>query len=203
MRNVTHADVDVDNFKRRCTSYTFDVGYRVLIDLILYRFSINNSASLSNKFEGFHFIFKFDISGLLHQVVTTITDRIRDNGTSQSKQNSQSSSMTFIYKTLIIPSFLDSCFISSTVSEDKRTMKIQAGVQVSKTMRTSKTSSALEALWKTLFVFCLYMIGTLPVPSCFVIYDLEPLSLSFDFVFMSEIFKSLSFRLDRLCHLTI
>ncbi|GKA48460.1 hypothetical protein Tco_0741418, partial [Tanacetum coccineum] len=41
------------------------------------------------------------------------------------------------------------------------------------------------------------------VPSCFVIFDLEPLSLSFDFVFMSEIFKSLSFRLDCLCHLTI
>ncbi|GKD50969.1 hypothetical protein Tco_1279945 [Tanacetum coccineum] len=41
------------------------------------------------------------------------------------------------------------------------------------------------------------------VPSCFVIFDLEPLSLSFDFVFMSEIFKSLSFRLDHLCHLAI
>ncbi|GJY08021.1 hypothetical protein Tco_0375075 [Tanacetum coccineum] len=41
------------------------------------------------------------------------------------------------------------------------------------------------------------------VPSCFVIFDLEPLSLSFDFIFMSEIFKSLSFRLDRLCHLAI
>ncbi|GJT05702.1 hypothetical protein Tco_0840164 [Tanacetum coccineum] len=39
------------------------------------------------------------------------------------------------------------------------------------------------------------------VPSCFVIFDLEPLSLSFDFVFASEIFKSLSFSLDRLCHL--
>ncbi|GJX38571.1 hypothetical protein Tco_0251874 [Tanacetum coccineum] len=41
------------------------------------------------------------------------------------------------------------------------------------------------------------------VPSCFVIFDLEPFSLSFDFVFMFEIFKSLSFRLDRLCHLAI
>ncbi|GKC12953.1 hypothetical protein Tco_1009735 [Tanacetum coccineum] len=45
-----------------------------------------------------------------------------DKDTSQSKQNLQSSSTTFIYKTLIIPSFLDSCFISSTVSEDKRVM---------------------------------------------------------------------------------
>ncbi|GKE87057.1 hypothetical protein Tco_1564532, partial [Tanacetum coccineum] len=41
------------------------------------------------------------------------------------------------------------------------------------------------------------------VPSCFMIFDLQPLSLSFDFVFASEIFKSLSFRLDRLCHLAI
>ncbi|GKG04949.1 hypothetical protein Tco_0315336, partial [Tanacetum coccineum] len=41
------------------------------------------------------------------------------------------------------------------------------------------------------------------VPSCFVIFDLEPLSLSLDFVsFLSGIFKSLSFCLDRLCHLT-
>ncbi|GKF30471.1 hypothetical protein Tco_0100269 [Tanacetum coccineum] len=37
------------------------------------------------------------------------------------------------------------------------------------------------------------------VPSCFVIFDLEPLTSSFS----SEIFKSLSFRLDRLCHLAI
>nr|GEU45529.1 hypothetical protein [Tanacetum cinerariifolium] len=41
------------------------------------------------------------------------------------------------------------------------------------------------------------------VPSCFAIFDLEPLSLSFDFVFTPEFFKSLSFRLDRLSHLAI
>ncbi|GJR22926.1 phospholipase-like protein [Tanacetum coccineum] len=41
------------------------------------------------------------------------------------------------------------------------------------------------------------------VPSCRVIFDLEPFSVSFDFVFTSEIFKSLSFSLDRLCHLAI
>nr|GEW49316.1 copia protein [Tanacetum cinerariifolium] len=41
------------------------------------------------------------------------------------------------------------------------------------------------------------------VPSCYVIFDFEHLSLSFDFVFESEIFKSLSFSLDRLCHLAI
>ncbi|GKF24155.1 hypothetical protein Tco_0076477, partial [Tanacetum coccineum] len=41
------------------------------------------------------------------------------------------------------------------------------------------------------------------VPSCCVIFDLKALSLSFNFVFTSEIFKSLSFSLDRLCHLAI
>ncbi|GJU44455.1 hypothetical protein Tco_1201721 [Tanacetum coccineum] len=41
------------------------------------------------------------------------------------------------------------------------------------------------------------------VPSCFLIYDLELLSFSFDFVFSSKIFKYLSFRLDRLFHLAI
>ncbi|GKA37993.1 hypothetical protein Tco_0724558, partial [Tanacetum coccineum] len=41
------------------------------------------------------------------------------------------------------------------------------------------------------------------VPSCFVIFDLEPLSLSFEFIFTSEILKSISFSLDRLCHLAI
>nr|GFB74034.1 hypothetical protein [Tanacetum cinerariifolium]GFB74974.1 hypothetical protein [Tanacetum cinerariifolium] len=41
------------------------------------------------------------------------------------------------------------------------------------------------------------------VPSCFVIFDLEPFSLSFDFVISSEIFKSLSFNLNRLFHLMI
>ncbi|GKE13942.1 hypothetical protein Tco_1421519, partial [Tanacetum coccineum] len=46
-------------------------------------------------------------------------------------------------------------------------------------------------------------VGNPLVPSCFAIFDLEPLSLSFDFVFTSEIFKSLSFCLDRLCRLAI
>ncbi|GJR80255.1 retrotransposon protein, putative, ty1-copia subclass [Tanacetum coccineum] len=49
----------------------------VLIDLLLAPSSINSSARLSNKFGGFYFIFKFGISGLLHQVITTIADRIR------------------------------------------------------------------------------------------------------------------------------
>nr|GEV47725.1 reverse transcriptase domain-containing protein [Tanacetum cinerariifolium] len=67
---------DVDNFKRCCTSYTFNVGYRVL-RFNLAPFFNHNSASLSNKLGGFYFIFKFGISGLLHQVITTIADRIR------------------------------------------------------------------------------------------------------------------------------
>ncbi|GKB15727.1 hypothetical protein Tco_0849650 [Tanacetum coccineum] len=95
-------------------------GYRVLRDSLLHRSSINNSASLSNKFGGFYFSFKFGISSLLHQVITTIADKIRDKDASQSKQNLQSTSMTFIYKTLIIPSVLDSCFDYSTVCEVKR-----------------------------------------------------------------------------------
>ncbi|GJV78710.1 hypothetical protein Tco_1514580 [Tanacetum coccineum] len=39
------------------------------------------------------------------------------------------------------------------------------------------------------------------VPSCSVIYDLEPLSLSFDFVVSSEIFKSFSLRSLSSCDL--
>ncbi|GJS89890.1 zf-CCHC domain-containing protein [Tanacetum coccineum] len=40
-------------------------------------------------------------------------------------------------------------------------------------------------------------------PSCFVIIDLEPLSLSFRLVFVPISFKSLSLPFDRLCHLVI
>ncbi|GJU83665.1 putative reverse transcriptase domain-containing protein, partial [Tanacetum coccineum] len=95
--------------------------YKVLRDFLLHRSSINNSARLSNKFGGFYFSFKFDtIRVSSHHVIMTIAYRIREKDTSQSKQNLQSSSMTFIHKTLIIPSVLDSCFISSTVSEVKR-----------------------------------------------------------------------------------
>ncbi|GJZ52117.1 hypothetical protein Tco_0606632 [Tanacetum coccineum] len=41
------------------------------------------------------------------------------------------------------------------------------------------------------------------VASCFAIFDIEPLTLSLDFVLIYEIFKSLSFCLDRLCRLAI
>ncbi|GJS46293.1 putative reverse transcriptase domain-containing protein [Tanacetum coccineum] len=50
---------------------------RVLRDFPMHRSLINNNASLSNKFEGFYFIFKFGISSLLHHVVTAIADRMR------------------------------------------------------------------------------------------------------------------------------
>ncbi|GJY55783.1 hypothetical protein Tco_0454898 [Tanacetum coccineum] len=63
--------------------------YKVLRDSLLHRSSINNSASLSNKFGGFYFSFKFGITGLLHHVIITIAERIRDNDTSQSKQVSK------------------------------------------------------------------------------------------------------------------
>ncbi|GJT72002.1 retrovirus-related pol polyprotein from transposon TNT 1-94 [Tanacetum coccineum] len=121
--------------------------YKVLRDFLLHRSSINNSASLSNKFGGSYFSFKFGISGLLHHVITIIADRIRDKDTSQSKQNLQSSSMTFIHKTLIIPSVLDSYFISSTVCEVKRFATIMGGnvyirdiIDFDVTMSTSRGS---------------------------------------------------------------
>ncbi|GJW23172.1 hypothetical protein Tco_0033794 [Tanacetum coccineum] len=50
------------------------LGYRVLIDLILHRSAINNSASLSNKFGEFYFIFKFGISGYFTQSGTAMTE---------------------------------------------------------------------------------------------------------------------------------
>nr|GEU44186.1 hypothetical protein [Tanacetum cinerariifolium] len=66
---------------------------RVLRDLLLHRSSINNIASLINKFGGFYFIFKFGISGLLHCVVTAIADRIRG----YLSKIFQNSSMPFIF----------------------------------------------------------------------------------------------------------
>ncbi|GJU05681.1 hypothetical protein Tco_1122111 [Tanacetum coccineum] len=47
------------------------------------------------------------------------------------------------------------------------------------------------------------LVGNSLVPSCYAIFDLEPLSLYFDFIFTSEISKSLSISLDHLCHLAI
>ncbi|GKA80475.1 hypothetical protein Tco_0787167 [Tanacetum coccineum] len=71
-----------------------------------------------------------------------------------------------------------------------------------KIRRTQRHLPALEN-FGDFNLSCICLDRNMLVPSCFVIFDLEPLSLSFDFVFMSEIFKSLSFSLDRLCHLAI
>nr|GEU49072.1 hypothetical protein [Tanacetum cinerariifolium] len=54
--------------------------YRVLRGFLLRHYSINNSASLSNKFEKSYFIIKFGILDLLHHVVSAIADRIRGWG---------------------------------------------------------------------------------------------------------------------------
>ncbi|GKA88817.1 hypothetical protein Tco_0810629 [Tanacetum coccineum] len=151
-------------FKRCGTFETFLVEYMVLRDLILHHSLINNSASLSNKFGESYFIFKFGISGLLQQVVTAIADRIRDNGTSQSKQKFQSSLRKFItfqdlcfrhelleyidvhnndasenskpswgkMCTLLLPGKLIQFMHTTMVPEQVKTMKTQAGVQVSR-----------------------------------------------------------------------
>nr|GEU67002.1 uncharacterized mitochondrial protein AtMg00810-like [Tanacetum cinerariifolium] len=107
-----------NNLVLHSTTKHIDIRYNVLRDLILHHSSINNSASLSNKFGKSYFIVKFGISGLLHHVVTTIADRIRgfpvqsvrssnveelDSpyllvlfiGTSQSRQHSKSESDSY------------------------------------------------------------------------------------------------------------
>ncbi|GKA17490.1 retrovirus-related pol polyprotein from transposon TNT 1-94, partial [Tanacetum coccineum] len=60
-----------------CCAQILWMRSQVLRGLLLHRSSINNSASLSNKFGGFYFSFKFGISDLLHQVIIEIADRIR------------------------------------------------------------------------------------------------------------------------------
>ncbi|GJY02457.1 retrovirus-related pol polyprotein from transposon TNT 1-94 [Tanacetum coccineum] len=73
--------------------------------------------------------------------------------------------------------------------------------------RTPQQNGVMERRNRTLVeaVRTMLTFANLPllVPSCCVIFDLEPLSLYLDFIFTSEIFKSLSFSLDRLCHLAI
>ncbi|GJV57892.1 hypothetical protein Tco_1458897 [Tanacetum coccineum] len=54
----------------------------------------------------------------------------------------------------------------------------------------SLNSLSLSSLRLDLDLYLYYRL----VPSCYVIIDLEPLSLSFDFVFSYEIFKSFSLR---------
>ncbi|GJS28699.1 hypothetical protein Tco_0489319 [Tanacetum coccineum] len=81
---------------------------------------------------------------------------------------------------------------TSTETESSATLQYQLYMKMNRSLQDRADDISLwEALRRKL------------VPSCYVIFDLEPLSLSFDFVFMSEIFKSLSFSLDRLCRLAI
>ncbi|GKC08211.1 hypothetical protein Tco_0999821 [Tanacetum coccineum] len=69
----------------------------------------------------------------------------------------------------------------------------------------SCTSGALHETheWSILANLKWHILSNRLVPSCFTIFDLEPLSLSFDFVFTFEISKYLSFSLERLCRLAI
>ncbi|GKE24976.1 hypothetical protein Tco_1436488 [Tanacetum coccineum] len=81
-----------------------------------------------------------------------------------------------------------------------------AHAQTTKTFykhQDSRIMKAQELKTKTSVQALIPNVGCRLVPSCFVIFDLLPLSLSFDFVFASEIFKSLSFCHDRLCRLAI
>ncbi|GJV83290.1 hypothetical protein Tco_1523188 [Tanacetum coccineum] len=188
--------------------------YKVLRDFLLHRSSINNSARLSNKFGGFYFSFKFDISGLLHHVITTIAYRIRGgsllalkclvwfmkyyanvrrtvadfshaplNEYSPSPDDKKQWSLgcwfggkliqklrqkgvyeeSFSRHAAWIGGKLIQFMHTTMVPVQVKTMKIQAGIQVS---RPRELTRQLQ-LWKTLFLLYLYMIGTLSGPSGF------------------------------------
>ncbi|GKC10064.1 hypothetical protein Tco_1001674, partial [Tanacetum coccineum] len=144
---------------------------RVLKDLILHRSLINNSASLSNKSGGLYFIFKFGISSLLHHAVTTIADRIRVSESAQDRDVGLEGSgfRNFAKKESMRKAFQDmmhglgevnptyAYYNGSCTSKDN---KDPSWSTCFKTRRTQKTSSALEALGKTLFVLYLYLIRT-------------------------------------------
>ncbi|GJV93704.1 putative reverse transcriptase domain-containing protein [Tanacetum coccineum] len=76
----------------------FVIGYRVLRGFLLHRSSINNSASLSNKFGESYFIYKFGISGLLHHVVT---NRIRGWGKTDSGNFAKKESMMKAFQDML------------------------------------------------------------------------------------------------------
>ncbi|GJW17394.1 hypothetical protein Tco_0024830 [Tanacetum coccineum] len=148
-------------FKRCGTSNTFDVGYRVLKDLILHRSSINNSSSLSNKFGRLYFSVKFGISSLLHHVVTALVNRIRelleyidvhDNDTSESSKPSWGKIVNFAKKESMKKAFQDilhglgevnptHAYYTGSKSKDNEDPSWSTSL---KTRITQKTSSALE-----------------------------------------------------------
>ncbi|GJU34483.1 hypothetical protein Tco_1182837 [Tanacetum coccineum] len=144
-RSTKVKDADVDNFKRCCTSYTFDVGYRVLRGLLLHRSSINNSASLSNKFRGFYFSFKFGISGLLHHVVTTIADRIRGFATmsSEVKGDCFTTTCDAVTMTDIKKRLEDSKSLKVKIKQMKR-LDAKTPIQTSEEINQANLQEALE-----------------------------------------------------------
>ncbi|GJR57968.1 Orf y [Tanacetum coccineum] len=165
---VSHVDVDVDNFKRCCTSYTFDVEY------------------------------KFGILSLLQHEVIAIANRIRGWGKIVSPKNVYirdfidfDATMFYLewfvkYSANVRRTLAD--FSHAPLNEyspnpndkkqwslgevnpthayynDSRTSKDNEDPSCStrfKTRRTQKTSSALEALLKTLYALLLYLLGIL------------------------------------------
>ncbi|GJT77268.1 hypothetical protein Tco_1043993 [Tanacetum coccineum] len=86
---------------RRGPEFTWereDQMQKVLRGFLLHRSSINNSASLSNKFGESYFIFKFGISGLLHHVVT---NRIRGWGKTDSGNFAKKESMMKAFQDML------------------------------------------------------------------------------------------------------
>ncbi|GJZ25609.1 retrovirus-related pol polyprotein from transposon TNT 1-94 [Tanacetum coccineum] len=107
-------------------------------------------------------------------------------GTSQSRQHDKSESD--------LTSHLPQCYLM---------LKLEGFPFVTMNAKEHHSECFGKITWIMRRTLYISLVFTVLVPSCCVIFDLEPLSLSFDFVFTSEIFKSLSFSLDRLCHLTI
>ncbi|GJS10329.1 hypothetical protein Tco_0367125 [Tanacetum coccineum] len=142
--------------------------YKVLRDFLLHRSSINNSARLSNKFEGFYLSFQvFDISSLL-------APSWHHNNSLQNMRLGKPIQNLRQKRSLLKNSFskTNSCMNWGKVNpthvittnefknKDKDNEYPGAGIQVFKTRRTQKTTSAVEALWKTILRCYLYLLGT-------------------------------------------
>ncbi|GKA93441.1 RNA-directed DNA polymerase, eukaryota [Tanacetum coccineum] len=95
------------------------------------------------------------------------------------------------------------CFISGMKYEIRRELKLLKPTTITEAIGQAKLIEDKLRDYKSCGSLIVQQFLPRLVPSCFAIFDLEPLSLSFDFVFTSEISKSLSFSLDRLCLLAI
>ncbi|GJZ11055.1 hypothetical protein Tco_0545814 [Tanacetum coccineum] len=133
-------------------------GYRVLRDSLLHRSSINNSASLSNKFRGFYFSFKFGISSLLHQVITTIADRIREllefidvhnNDASESSQPSWGKCYSANVRRIVVD------FSHASLNEEKELEKTLEDLAHSSLLRLRFFSPT----WKVLMTYLVKCLG--------------------------------------------